>query len=214
MAFNGYVRLVASGVMRGTQTWSIGMSFATPIPHTNTELFAWLAPVDTAMIAFYNTAAIKSSAWDTTTSYGRVAAYQYLAAGNATAQAQVISSGVTGVQAAGAPSQCSLVISIRSGLGSRDHRGRVYLPMTGRGGWANSGQLASADCNSIATAFKALVNTLNLTTIGGAATTFGIASRGSGFTIAAQDCVIDSKIDTQRRRADKVLASSRTVAVF
>lgn len=214
MAFNGYVRLVASGVTRGTQTWSMGMSFSTPIPHTNSELFAWLAPIDTALIAFYTTAAIKTSAFDTTTSYGRVAAYQYMAAGNATAQAQVVSSGVTGTQAAGAPSQCSLVISVRSGLGSRDHRGRVYLPMTGRGGWANSGQLASADCTAIANAFKALVNTANLTTIGGAATTFGIASRGSGFTVAGQDCVVDSKIDTQRRRSDKVLAAARAVAVF
>lgn len=214
MAFAPYVRLVASGTLRGTQGWSMGMSFLQTAPHTQSEYLTWLGIVDGYVKTFFSVTQIQTNAWDTTTAYSKLQAYEYTAAGGASSQAQIFSSGITGLGTNGAPSQLALVLSVRSGIGGRNKRGRLYLPVTCRGGFSSVGQCASADVTAIATAFKTLINNINLTHVGTDAVTFGIASRASGFTVAGQDVKVDSKYDTQRRRTDKVPATSSAVAVF
>lgn len=214
MAFAPYVRLVASGTIRSTQTWSIGTSWLVTVPHTQSELLAWLGTMDALWKTFFQTTAIQSSGWDTATTYSRLAAYEYTAVGGASSQAQIFSSGVTGTGPNGMPAQCSLVISIRSGIGGRNKRGRLYLPYTARGSLTTLGQVPATDCTSIANAFKTLVDAGNASHIGTDPVILGIASRASGFTVAGQDCKVDSKVDTQRRRTDKILAVASAIAVF
>lgn len=214
MAFAPYVRLVMSGTLRSSQTWSMGMSWLVTVPHTQSELLAWLGVMDPAVKTFFSIPSIQTTMWDNTTSYTRLTAYEYTAAGGAASQAQVFSSGVTGTTTAGAPSQLSLVLSVRSGIGGRNKRGRLYLPVTSRTGIGVLGQGNTSDTLNVANAFKSLVNTGNASHIGTDAVIFGIASRASGFTVAAQDVKVDTKYDTQRRRTDKVLAIGSSIAVF
>lgn len=214
MAFVPYVRLVASGLLRTAQSWSIGTSWLVTAPHTQSELLTWLGIMDGLLKTFFGIPEIKTNAWDTTTNYTRLTAYEYTALGGASSQAQIFSSGVTGLGTVGAPAQCALVVSLRSGIGGRNKRGRFYLPYTSRNGMTNLGQAASTDVTNIAAAFKTLVDAANVTHIGTDAVVMGIASRASGFTVVAQDCKIDTKLDTQRRRTDKIPATSSAIAVF
>jgi len=214
VAFVPYVRLVASGTLSGTQTWSIGGSFLVANPHTQSELFAWLGTIDGYMKTFLQTSQIQLSSWDGTTVYNRLAAYEYNAVGGATSQAQLFSSGVTGTGATTGPRQLAIVFSIRSGIGGRNKRGRFYLPATCKTIYSTNGQVAGADCTTLANAWKTFVNAANLTHIATDPVQYGIASRASGFTVVAQDVKVDSKIDTQRRRTDKILSAASAIAVF
>jgi hypothetical protein len=214
MAFVPYVRLVMGGTLRTTQTWSMGMSFLVTVPHTQSELLAWLGVMDPLVKAFFNTAVINANAWDTTTTYNSLRAYEYTAVGGASSQAQIFSSGSTGIGAQSGPAQCAIVLSVRSGIGGRNKRGRLYLPATAKAVYSTVGQMSSGDCTSLANAFKTLVDAANASHIGTDAVIFGIASRGSGFTVAGQDVKVDGKIDTQRRRTDKILAANSAIAVF
>lgn len=214
MAFAPYVRLVAQGTLRTVQSWSIGMSFLVTAPHTQSELLSWLGTVDGLIKTFFQTSQIQLSSWDTTTSYSRLAAYEYTAAGGASSQAQIFSSGVTGTGSQNGPAQIALVLSVRSGIGGRNKRGRLYLPVTCKTLYSTNGQAAAADATSIANAFKTFIDAVNATHIGTDPVIFGIASRASGFTVAAQDVKVDTKMDTQRRRTDKIQATSSAVAVF
>jgi hypothetical protein len=86
--------------------------------------------------------------------------------------------------------------------------------MTAGANLATTGQVSSTNVASAAADFKTLVDAANLTTVGGDPVLMGIASRDSGFTVLAQDVKIDSKVDTQRRRTDKIAANNSAIAVF
>jgi hypothetical protein len=214
VAFVPYLRLVASGTLSGTQSWSIGSSFLVTGVHTNSALFTWLGTIDGYMKTFFQTTQIQLSSWDGTTVYNRLACYEYQAVGGASSQAQLFSAGVTGTGATSGPRQLCTVFSIRSGIGGRNKRGRFYLPATCKTIYSTNGQIAGADVTSLANAWKTFVNAANLTHIGTDPVIYGIASRASGFTVVAQDVKVDTKIDTQRRRTDKILAAGSAIAVF
>lgn len=102
------------------------------------------------------------------------------------------------------PSQLSLVHSYRSSTPGRSGRGRFYAPVTS-GDNLTAGQMSGSRIITLGTHWKTLVDGLNaLASASGQTMRVGVASFTSGVFHPAVSLVIDSKLDTQRRREDKI----------
>lgn len=110
------------------------------------------------------------------------------------------------------PSQLSLVTSLRSSTPGRSGRARFYVPLT-ETAQLTGGQVSNALVSSLAVAAQTLLQGLNAIapSEGGA---FGccVASFTKGVAEPIVSIVVDSKIDTQRRREDKIGPSFVAVA--
>lgn len=103
------------------------------------------------------------------------------------------------------PSQCSLVVSLRTAMTGRSGRGRVYLPFTRVAQLDATGQVSGIALATIADDFKtfadAVIGALNGVLPGYQGPY--VVSGTHGMANAVTRYVIDSKVDTQRRREDK-----------
>lgn len=103
------------------------------------------------------------------------------------------------------PSQCSLVVSLRTQVTGRSGRGRVYLPFTRVAQLDATGQVSGIALATIADDFKAFADAV-IGGVGGVLPGYQgpyVVSGTHGFSNAVSRYVIDSKVDTQRRREDK-----------
>jgi hypothetical protein len=75
------------------------------------------------------------------------------------------------------------------------------------------GQLTSAWCTGLATSLAALLTSISGTSIAGTAAVPVVAARGSKPYQVLGSVGVDSKIDTQRRRTDKIGPTTPLVAV-
>lgn len=208
MAFLPYVRLVASGTLHSTQTWSVGCSFSNDGTATSGNLSTWLAAAVGPTGTFFT--AVAAQCWDTTTNYTALRAYLYPALGGASSTAGVSGATVTGTGASTMSPQTALVMSYRSGVAGRKGRGRMYLPVTTNAGLGSgTGQFLPANATTIATAGKTWLDAMNALSIGTSAAIASIASRDSGLGFPIVSLIVDTKLDTQRRRTDKIVAVSR-----
>lgn len=106
-----------------------------------------------------------------------------------------------------APSQLSLVTSLRSSTPGRSGRGRFYMPLT-ETAQLTAGQVSQSLVNSLAVDAKTLINGINgLAPAEGGAFVCSVASFTKGLLEPIVTVVVDSKVDTQRRREDKIGAS-------
>ena len=97
------------------------------------------------------------------------------------------------------PNQCCLVISERTGFAGRRYRGRMYLP-AGKTGAGSFGQMTQAAIQESATAWALAFHDWNA--VDGNGTVVVVSTTGTLFTPVSQ-VIVDSKIDIQRRRANK-----------
>lgn len=207
MAYLPYVRCVMQGITESTQTWSMGFSVHNDGTATSSELFTWLSAVDGLAKTMFGTTGVVNQ-WDTATKYTSVAAYSYPAVGGAAAVAGVTSSGVVGTSSSrSVPPQIAVVISERSGIAGRKGRGRMYYPMCNPT-LAPNGQLASSFCTTLANAVKVFFDGVNALSIGSAASIVCIGSRDTGAGAPVTGIIVDTKLDTQRRRTDKIVATA------
>lgn len=213
MAFLPYVRVVARGTIDTAQTWSVGFSVTNDGTATAAELVTYLTSVDGLLKTYFAAVGNTSLLWSNGTTYSVLNAYAYPALGHAAVQAGLASSGVVGTVANHCPQQLSLVVSNRSGFGGRANRGRFYLPVTASGAWGNNGQIANATCTAIAAATKTLYDAMNALTIGTAGAIVSIAGRDSGAHAPVQAIWVNGKVDTQRRRTDKIAPAFTAIAV-
>jgi hypothetical protein len=209
------VRIVISGTILGVQSWSIsswwfGVSGG-GLSQANLNAFnsSTGAPVDAGL------AVIAGALWSADLLAKEQRSYYYP---SGSTSAALVSTGFT-LTAAGAgsrqmPPQCALVMSLRSLTPGRSGRGRNYIPM-GIGGSNNNGGIGSTPLNTVTTAYAAiLTNIAALSLAGFSAQVPIVASFTTGQFHEIVDVIGDSKIDTQRRREDKVLpANTITVAV-
>lgn len=100
------------------------------------------------------------------------------------------------------PNQCAVVVSERTGFAGRRYRGRMYIPI-GRTGSGGDGQLAAAAVDQIATAWALCFHDWDAS--GDNGTVVVVSTVGSLFTPVSQ-ILVDTKVDIQRRRANKELA--------
>lgn len=127
--------------------------------------------------------------------------------------AKVGSSGATSLL----PNQCAVVVTLKTALAGRRHQGRIYLPLV-KYGLSSQGQLGTSDVQGFAGWFAEFITRLN-SHIG--AQKIGVLSRvGMNRTPpldptfqAITSVTVDSKVDVQRRRANKATANARFTQV-
>ena len=108
------------------------------------------------------------------------------------------------------PNQCALVVSMRTGLAGRRHRGRMYIPVNGVATMTNS-QVPSSQCDDAAAAWGLCFSDWNAS--GDNGTVVVVSQTGTLFAPVTQ-LIIDSRMDIQRRRANQQsIAHQATVTV-
>lgn len=127
--------------------------------------------------------------------------YHYPTGGpNATYQGQVNLTGYPGTSTeTSLPIQCALVFTLRTGLPGRSRRGRMYLPLTAR--TLTSHQLTSTVLNTLTDQIGGFFTDLN--TAVGLGTVSVVSQIGTGSTAPVTRVEADSRVDIQRRRANR-----------
>lgn len=203
----GHVRLVTSGTVSGSQTWSTGVSVAAGA-NTLTQ-----SQLDGLLAAY--AAAWQANLWGSGTTPLKGAnaavvdlrsfrAYWYPFGNPPVAlQSGIDIAPIAGNSGSGFhPPQCALVVTLLTGIPGRKYRGRMYLPATGLAVQSDL-QVSTAALTPIAAGVKATFDAVNTYT-----TTNGpgdVAVAGSAGPVPLSAIRIDSELDIQRRRADKIL---------
>lgn len=208
MSSKPFIRLVHAGGISGGQTWSTGLSLWTDSVASPTELAAFCASVSPLFASFWASAGGPSQYNPSECTVKSLHAYSYDAgATKATAEGSVIMS-LTGTGVRSLPYQCAVVHSLRTGYGGRAGRGRCYFPI-GISAALTTGQLDSSFTATLATQFAGYLTALNALVI--PATNNGVSvvsllRATEPIKVAAVE--VDSVVDTQRRRRDKIGATS------
>ena len=205
------VKTVIEGQIQGIQDWSTAFwcEVVNAVPVTQPGMNNWADIVAGYISTFWSAGIDSANLPDTVVN--SVKAYYYPAgSGVATVQAvHLYGTALPGTATGGgSPTQLAIVHSLRSGVPGRRGRGRMYLPATGLALSSGShGQLASGACSSFAGALAALFTAVN--TSGSFAAQFTsqnvvVRSETGNMCNAVDQIIVDSKIDTQRRREDKI----------
>lgn len=138
------------------------------------------------------------------TAYTEVTAYCYPTGGPA---AKYIGTapvaGVVGNSTFGPlPLQVCAVVSLRTGFAGRSYRGRMYLPATGQPLEADH-QMSNTDCQSLAQGYVSFLHDVDFNNAGKPV----VVSTKLGTATPIASVVVDSRLDIQRRRANREAAA-------
>lgn len=106
------------------------------------------------------------------------------------------------------PNQCALVVTLKSATAGRSNQGRIYLPLTNTT-LQTGGQVANTVASGVANWTANFISRLN-SHIG--TQRIGILSQKYGHFQPITTCTCDTRIDIQRRRANKLIPVSRTTS--
>jgi hypothetical protein len=108
------------------------------------------------------------------------------------------------------PSQLCQVVSLRSALIGRSGRGRMYFPYSDASG-LTAGQVQASGCSDYSDNVALMMTALNgSTTAAGSSIQCVIASFTKSLTHPIVTTIANSKLETQRRREDKILVAHTT----
>jgi hypothetical protein len=214
MSTDQLVRLVHKGTLSGSQTFSFGITMRAPSVPTQGSLDTFVAGCKTAFNTYASSAGGLTSFISSTDSYSSMRAYYY----PANSSHSTLESGTTLAQAGSAvrtlPFQCALVVSLRSSVPGRTGRGRYYLPLSIAAQLA-AGQVTSSNLASLGTLSAAYLHNLQqvpFDPVNGATCVVSVASLlvpRPALTIV--QLIIDSVVDTQQRRRDKIAPTATQV---
>lgn len=209
------VKLTLGGRLVGAQRWSVGVNLdAADTPPLAADLSAFA----TQAFTDFNTAA-----WSTATSgatalralasssatLDQVRAYYYPdGSAVATRIGASTNSAVAGTGSITVPPQCSLVVSTLTGVAGRSNHGRMYLPCLSVSVGTTTGLMTAPTTAAVATSVANWLSLLRTRAIAGGAPLTPIVSSTTGLSYIITAVRCDDVIDTQRRRRDKVAASS------
>jgi len=214
VAASNTLRLSLRGALLGPDIFDLSMWF-TPsgtatVPADAATAAALLAEITgastfTAMVTTLRTFIA------TTDSYTQYAMYTYPSGGSHSSAAVVQNVALAGTGATRAlPNQIATVVSLRSPFAGRNNRGRFYVPTTSQNVIsAPTSQLTSGSCSSLATAVANFLSHMNgaaFANLSGQSLRPCVSTRGSSALIAS--VIVDSVLDTQRRRRNKVTAAA------
>lgn len=202
--------IFAVGTISGVQGWSTGLSVHI-VPSSGSWLLAQMTGWVAAQRAFFDTwwTTIKTSN-SPQVAYTGVKAFFY---GGTTGKVTQSASSATGpIAGTGTsnfhPSYTSVVISQRTAHPGRQGRGRSYCPLTSATLTSSNLQLANGDIVQIAGAYLALLNSINAYTSAPnniASQEVCVASWAGNMKNRVNTFIIDSIVDVQHRREDKLL---------
>lgn len=206
------LKVVLGGHIATAQTWSVGINIAvaTITDPTQGELDAVRVQLETAAGVWAT--AIKSY-WAADTQYDNISVYHYPS--GAIHALRVSKNVVTTVAGNGTPplpSVASAVQSLRTSVPGRTGRGRLYVPLTAQALGTNH-QLTTGQCSGLSNATASMLTAWNALAFANPPFTSHAVCVASFSTAACPPVtrvVVDSVVDIQHRRSDKLLASSVT----
>lgn len=207
----GTCKFIFAGTMQGSEVFAHGFQGNVPTTTVQSDLSAICAAVAGLWSTNFLTTTIKGL-FPSTTVWTTLTAYLYQGGKNAALTAQSQISAGNGTAGGGAlPNQIALVATLLSGVPGRTNRGRSYLPgptFTALG----NGQLTVANAGTIAAAFASFLTAVKNAPTWGALPV--IASPHTGSFQPLKSIRIDTKLDTQRRRSNKVaVAGASTINI-
>jgi hypothetical protein len=207
----GTAKFIFSGTLQGGEVFAHGFQGNMQLSETQADFVAQTANVaalfqssflTTAVRAFFHTATV----WTTCTGY-------YYAGGKNAALTAVapIATGAGTTAGSPLPNQLAMVATLLTGIPGRVNRGRSYLPAPNALQISN-GQLPTATATTLATQFAAFLTALKAANNGAIIPV--VASHTMGTFHEIKSVRVDTKLDTQRRRANKTsVTAASTVNV-
>lgn len=206
----GTVKTVISGVLVGGEQFAFGFQANLGSSAGQLALTQYNGVVSGSLTGNLLTTTIKALL-PSTTRFTTVTSYLYTGGSTASLVAQN-----AGINTAGTgttspmPNQCAIVVSLLTGIPGRSTRGRAYFPgWTGDQIIASTGQLSSTSSGQLAAAWGAFLSGVKDTTNGAPPV---VASSLHGTVTPIVQVAVDTIIDTQRRRRDKMVPTARPTA--
>lgn len=110
------------------------------------------------------------------------------------------------------PNQCAIVVTLNTGVPGRSNRGRSYLPCVAANQVGADTQLSQTVCTTLAQAYASMLEAIATGSPADAVPAVASATKGASRPIVS--VTVDSKIDTQRRRARNEQALRRATAAL
>jgi hypothetical protein len=197
------LKMTFGGSLPGNEIWQCGLWISpTSLPATQAQLQSASDALIPAVTAFFNSTSVTPLEAQGMT-VNNLSLYRYPA--GATKSDLVAHSIISlpGVSTSPKlPNQCALVTTLRTVNPGRNGRGRFYFPIPG-GVPSAAGQLVASTVTNFASAVETFIQTING---GPAPSPQRVVGGTSGFAVTAIS--VDSIVDTQRRRRNKLIAST------
>lgn len=205
------IRLVIGGVIAGVQTWSVGVSTtSTDIPPTQADFTTWLDSLVASLTACWSAGPGVAASGDTQLT--RLSAYHYDANARIASRVAETPVGPLGGHASGSNSyRDCLVASLMTATPGKSGRGRMYWPATGAA--ITNHQAGSSLVSDMATQIALFLNAINASSVGPVPPTVIVAGKISPPPPVIQ-VAVDTKLDSQENRSDKIAAFDRAIGVL
>lgn len=198
-------RLVVSGTIVVSQTWSCGLMFTAGTSDfpTQAQMDTWTAAAATLFHTWWTGSPGVGGLASADTVLNACKGYS-LPPGTDKADLMSVApiTPTNGTGSLSLPTQTSAVASLRSSNPGRSGRGRIYVPCTGA--VMATHQLTSGEASDLAASTAALITGLNAVPLGVLDLTCVVASGTGGGAHPITHVIADSRVDIQRRRANEV----------
>lgn len=209
------VKATFGGIIVGSQTWSVGINLQMATAVTPSQ--SALNDLATQLFTDFN-----SQVWSTTVtgakavkgnavgSLSQVRTYYYPGgAGRATAAGTSSNAAVASTVTTGYP-QIAVVATLQTYVPGARARGRMYLPGQAANVQAGTSQLSATEAQAYATSIANFLSLVRTRTLQGSLLT-PIVKSFTGQQTAITQVRVDTVVDTQRRRRDKLVPTARPV---
>lgn len=202
------IRLVSSGALPGGEIWQTGLWIQMADPITSTDdLILALAVPQTAFNTMWNTL---KSRWSGGVKAQRLNGYYYDGGefgDSVTYSAELPLDENEGTGTPVMPNQCAVVASLRTGHAGRSFRGRMYLPLI-KSGLGTNAEMDTFEPQIVADAVRDCISSINAGP-GPVCVVSQTETASTPVTIVE----VDSIVDTQRRRRNKMLPSTVALSI-
>lgn len=205
------IRVVISGNITGVQTWSVGVSTTGPdFAPAQADFSTWLDSLVAALTTCWGAGPGVAASGDTQLT--KMSAYHYQANAHLAGRVAESPVGPLGGHASGSNSyRDCLVASLMTATPGKSGRGRMYWPATGVN--LVNHQASSSLVSDIATQTALFLNAINASDIGGFTPVVIVAGKINPPPPVIQ-VAVDTKIDSQENRSDKIAAADRSIELL
>lgn len=200
-------RVALQGVIGTSEIFETGFWMRGLIVPDNAAANTFCEALSTALLAQTSAMTKVKSIMNNVTRFTKIRSYTYASGFPATAIGEA-DFAASGTGSTPSPWQMSIVATLRTGLAGRQNRGRMYFPATGIGVGTN-GYLSGGIDVDLAPAVAQLLDAANdVETLASVVVVSQTATAAHPVTAVS----VDNKPDIQRRRANKLIATSTTSA--
>lgn len=199
-----HMKAVIFGRMVSDQSWSVGLTITAGAAYGPTVLATYAQALSVLAHAWWNGGggSIGQLLSTDTTLVGVRVYYVPPASTSLFAGEFEYSTPIAGANTARLPLTSACVVSLISDDVGRKNRGRIYIPAAGAG--LSSSQMDSSTTSAVATATAALITGINTTNVGATPPETVVVGSNQATPPPITSVRVDSLVDVQRRRQDKV----------